>query len=82
MLKEAALLSRNLLKQGNQIHSFILCLWELLWLHYGSGSRSAKAKSYGSYGFGSAALFIGSSILILLLGCNLASISSPVNNIG
>jgi hypothetical protein len=56
MLIEAALLPRNLLKEGNQIHNFILYLWELLWFNFitvpvaelyviNCGSGSAKAKS-------------------------------------
>jgi hypothetical protein len=27
-----------MLNEGNQIHNFILCLWELLWFHFITGS--------------------------------------------
>jgi hypothetical protein len=46
---KAALLHWNLLNDGNQIHNFITCRWELLYILL--WFRSAEAKS-GSYGFG------------------------------
>ncbi len=61
MLIEAALLPRNIissfnmrmmLNEGNQIHNFILCLWELLWFHFitvpDPGSGSDFLARYGS----------------------------------
>ncbi len=46
MFIEAALLPRNLLNEGNQIHNFILYLWDFFrdLFYNGSGSGSAKAK--------------------------------------
>ncbi len=48
--------------KGNQIHNFLLCLWELLWFHFIAVRiplraiikfpfGSATARRYGSYGF-------------------------------
>ncbi len=48
LLIEAALMSRNLLNEGNQYTIFILCLWELFVIPLYYGSDSAKEKSYGS----------------------------------
>ncbi len=50
MLIEVALLPK---KSDTQFYT--VCE-EILWFHFYYGSGSAKAKSYGSYGFGSGTL--------------------------
>jgi hypothetical protein len=54
MLIEASLLPRNLLNEGNQIQNFLTVSVRTFVIPF--IPVSAKAKSYGSCGFGSATL--------------------------
>ncbi len=43
-VNRSSILPRNLLNEGNQIHNFILCLWELMWFHFSTVRFRQKVK--------------------------------------